>query len=393
MRSTFSAVRLVAVGLTIALFAVKCVSTIAAEAQSDAGGNAAMKYWQAFALLPALDTDQEKLLDQWNKIPLDAVAMKLIDGSQASREYLLRGAKLAHCDWSLDLDDGIFLRLPFLAKAKMLARLTALHARHEFSQKHWESGWNDVFALFKLARDVETAPMMIAQLVGYSIEAVAIDTTAPYLPELKSALPPHASALLDKLPKELTAGQLLTIEKQVGPIWLRGRLRDAERKQPGSWQAVWKETFDAVFSGSEGAANANRDTILAVKSYEQATKWLDELLPLYDEGVKIAELRWDEFDAAYANFVKKAKAVNSLTETFYPNLDKFAAMQRRHQAQAALFRAAVLVVQEGPEKINDVQDPFGAGPFEYRALDNGFELMSKLRFNNKPVTLTIGGAK
>ncbi len=392
MRSSILAMRLIGLGLTIGFFAATDASTKAGEAQSDAGGNAAMKYWQAFALLPALDHDQEKLLDQWNKIPLDGAAVKLIDGSQASREYLLRGTRIASCDWSLDLDDGIFLRLPFLAKARMLARLTALHARLEFSQKHWEAGWNDMFALFKLARDVETAPLMIAQLVGYSIDAVAIETTAPYLPELKSALPPHSASLLARLPQEPTAAQLLTVEKQVGPVWLLGRLRDAERKQPGSWQTVWKETFDSVFSGNEGAANADRDIILAVKSYEQATKWLEELLPLYDEGVKIAGLRWDEFDPAYTNFVKKTSAVNAF-KTFYPKFDNFTARQRRHQAQAALFRAAVLVVQEGPEKINDVQDPFGGGPFEYRGLDNGFELRSKLRFNEKPVSLTIGGAK
>jgi hypothetical protein len=69
-------------------------------------------------------------------------------------------------------------------------------------------------------------------------------------------------------------------------------------------------------------------------------------------------------------------------------------MQRRHQAQDALFRAAVLVVQEGADKLKDVPDPFGAGPFEYRATaGNAFELKSKLLFDMKPVSLMVGGAK
>lgn len=385
--------RLIPMCLTMALGAATCAFAAVGAAQAESSGNAAMKYWQAFALLPSLDRNQEKLIDEWNKIPLDDAAMKLIDQSQASREYLLRGAKLSNCDWSLDLDDGIFLRLPFVAKARLLARLVALHARHEFSQKHWEAGWNDIMALVKLARNVETAPLMIAQLVGYSIESMAIETAAPFLPQLKPALPPGAAAALAALPKEPTIAQLLAIEKQVGPGWLLGRLNDAERKQPGSWQTVWKETFAAVLSGGEGQADANRETILSVKSYEQATKWLEELLPLYDEGAKIAERPWDEFDAAYGGFIKKAKGVNPLAETFFPNLEKFVPVQRRHQAQTALFRAAVLMVQEGADKLKDVSDPFGAGPFEYRALGSGFELKSKRLFNEKPITLTVGAAK
>jgi hypothetical protein len=394
MRSLFSSTVVVALYVTFGLLATARAATDMGTAQSESSGNAAMKYWQAFALLPALDRDQETLIDDWNKIPLDEAAKKLIEQSQGSREYLLRGAKLANCDWSLDMEDGIFLRMPFLAKARLLARLTGLHARYEFSQKHWEAGWNDITAVVKLARHVETAPLMIGQLVGYAIESVAIDAAAPYLPEMNSALPPNAAASLATLPKEPTAAELLTVERQVGPQWLLNKVKDAERKQPGSWQTSWKETFDAAFAGNEGAAGANRDTIRGVKSFDQAAKWLEELLPLYDEGEKIAGLPAKEFDAAYLQFVKRAKAVNPLTETFYPNLEKFVPMQRRHQAQDALFRAAVLVAQGGPDKVKDASDPFGAGPFEYHATaGNGFELKSKLIFNGKPVSLTVGGAK
>src|SRR5271165_6375313 len=102
----------------------------APDAKPDLGANAAGKYWQAFALLPNLDKDQEKLLEQWNKVPLDAAALKLIDVSRGSLEYLHRGAKLPRCDWSLDYQDGPFLRLPYLGKARNLARLAALNARH-----------------------------------------------------------------------------------------------------------------------------------------------------------------------------------------------------------------------------------------------------------------------
>jgi hypothetical protein len=56
----------------------------------------------------------------------------------------------------------------------------------------------------------------------------------------------------------------------------------------------------------------------------------------------------------------------------------------------AMLLAAVAVANDGPEKLKDIPDPFGDGPFEYRKLDGGYELKSKLVVDDKPVTLTIG---
>src|SRR5262245_46371651 len=96
-------------------------SPATAQAPAEPGSNAALKYWQAFALLPALDKDEEKLLERWNKAPLDAAALKLIEKSGGSRDYLHRGAMVPRCDWGLGYEDGIFLRLPYLAKSMTLA--------------------------------------------------------------------------------------------------------------------------------------------------------------------------------------------------------------------------------------------------------------------------------
>ena len=85
-----------------------------AQTPARADGNAAIKYWQAFGLLPALDKDQEKVLHEWDKAPLDAAALKLIEQSKNSLEYLHRGARLPRCDWALDYEDGIGLLFPHL---------------------------------------------------------------------------------------------------------------------------------------------------------------------------------------------------------------------------------------------------------------------------------------
>ena len=62
-------------------------------------------------------------------------------------------------------------------------------------------------------------------------------------------------------------------------------------------------------------------------------------------------------------------------------------------ARAAMLKAAVAVAAGGAEKIKDFRDPYGQGPFEYKALPQGFELQSKLTVEGKPVTLKVGAAK
>ena len=45
------------------------------------------------------------------------------------------------------------------------------------------------------------------------------------------------------------------------------------------------------------------------------------------------------------------------------------------------------------DRSGQIKDPFGDGPFEYHALDKGFELKSKLLFHDQPVTLAVGPAQ
>jgi hypothetical protein len=358
-----------------------------AAAQPPAGkadaGNAAMKYWQAFGLLPTMTKEQEKILHEWDKAPLDAAALKLIEQAGNSLTYLHRGAKLPHCDWALDYDDGISLLIPHLSKARTLAQLAALRARHEFAQGQTKVAWDDVTALFMLARHVETDPIMIDQLVGYSIEGMAIQAAAPYLPEPKAVLADVAT-FLDRLPTGPTYAQMLQVEKRTSAEWLVRELRAAEKAKPGSWRDRWQ----MLFGPSEGGVAPPK--VPAVETLDAAVQMLEGLPPLYDEVDKLTALPWAEFAAKYAEFIGKARAANPAAAAIFPAMEKVVAAKRRADARMALFRAAVAIVQGGPDKIKETKDPFGDGPFGYTARDNGFELTSKLTFKEQPVTLAVG---
>ena len=44
----------------------------------------------------------------------------------------------------------------------------------------------------------------------------------------------------------------------------------------------------------------------------------------------------------------------------------------------------------GVAALKNHPDPFGQGPFEYKALPQGFELKSKFVMDGQPATLTVG---
>lgn len=369
---------LVALFLALALFLPSRAMAQAIEAKPDLEANAAMKYWTAFALLPTLDKDQEMFLKQWGNVPLDPAVLKLIEMSQASREYLHRGAKLQSCDWSLNYEDGLLLSLPYLAKSRTLAHLAALHARHEFEQGHWTAGAEDVTSLLRLARHLEMEPIMIVQNVGFQIETIAIEAAAPYLPESKPVLLETVSAVLYALPARPTVPQVILKEKQVVTTWLIRRLREDEQLKEGAWQAVWKE-----FGKPDES----------VKTLEQAIAMVEDMRPFFDELAKVAALPWNEFDPEDGKFYMKTKAANPLAAAFIHPMVSLIGMERRNHTQMALFKAALAVVQDGTDKLKNIKDPSGNGPFEYRVKGNGFELKSKLLFNSKPVILRVGNGK
>ena len=359
----------------------------APSAGPDLGANAALKYWQALQLLPPLDKNQEKILENWSKVPLDAASRELVGKGQMSLEYLRRGARLPRCDWGLEYGDGVRLVLPHMTMATTLSRLAALSARHEFAQGRWKAGADDVAALLGLARHVETDRLFIPYLVGCRIESIAIETAAPYLPQLKETLPSALSAVLDASPPGPTLAEIVLMEKQVAPSWLARELRAAEAHEKGSWHAVWKGVFEAP---NEKGPDADEASLKTIKTFEQAIAALDDLVPWYDLLAQMTTLPRAEFDAQYLDFAKKSRVANPLAGILMPGMDRLVEVQRRTDARRALFNAALAVVQRGPDALKTIQDPFGDAPFEYRALDQGFELKSKLIFRGQPVTLTVG---
>ncbi|HZL90664.1 MAG TPA: hypothetical protein VFB96_20010 [Pirellulaceae bacterium] len=347
-------------------------------------GNAALQYWQAFALMPTLDKEQEELVGKWTTVSLDdPQVMKLVENSRTSLMFLHRGAAMANCEWGLKYDDGMGMLMPHMSRARDLARLAALRGRYEFERGNWKVGRNDAQAIVTLGRHVGREPVLIARLVGLLIEDLAIDLTAPYLLEHKAPYP-QAMAMFEALPPAATLSQTILVEKKYMCQWAIDTLKKEEKGKAGAGLELWKKFID-------GAKDA--DALAKMDKFDEILKRMEEVVPVYDELAGIAALPKAEFDARYPKFREQAKGANPVVGLLLPAIDQVLAKDHRHKARFALLFAAIAVAQDGPAKLKEIKDPYGDGPFEYKALDKGFELKSKLLFEGQPVTLVAGAGK
>ncbi len=387
--------RYFAMALVVGLLWPLAASRVGAEESIPPGStplaaNAAVQYWQAIVQMPALDKDQEKLLLQdwnnveaWHKIPLNPAAQKLVADSHGSLLYLYRGARLKQCDWGLDYRDGISLLMPHLAKSRDLARLAALRARFHFEQGNWKMARNDATAIMALSRHVGRDPIMISVLVRIGLEGIVVDLVAPYVPDLKAS---HADAvaMFDDLPQAATLQQAITSEKENMARWIIQKLKDEEKRQPGAGLKLWQN----FLSGSDVPQSLREP-----KSLEEPLRLMEKGLPVYDDLARLVALPNDQFAAEYPAFKQKTKEENPLAGTLLPAVDQIRSKDQRQQARVAMLLAGIAFVEGGEAKLKGIKDPFGDGPFEYKSLDQGFELKSKLMYEDKPVTLAVGRRK
>jgi hypothetical protein len=371
--------RLILIGLasaaTLLAADVHAQSTFELPPMSD---NAALQYWQASATMPALDAKQEKLLENWAETPLGVATSKLLDQSQTSLKFLRRAARLQNCDWGLDYSEGISMHLPHLAKARTLARLAALDARRALATGNTEVAGEDMFSILAMAHQVGRDYTLVSMLVCYAMEGMVVDLVAPHLPELGI---PYEDAMkaFESLPPGPRLEHSVMCEKRLAQSIIV-QLQEAEKQRPGSW----RETWNAM------ASPEMPEALKRVESLEEVVKMAEDFQSVYDELAHLVVLPPQEFDAKYPEFAKRASAANPIAELLLPAMDKVIATQRRSEARMAMLMAAIAVVEGGPEKLADIKDPFGDGPFEYCKLDDGFELKSKLVHEGQPVTLVIG---
>jgi hypothetical protein len=332
----------------------------------DKKGNAALQYWQAFALLPPLNKERSQILDEWDTAELAGPVLSLIEQSKNALVHLRRGAQIKQCDWGLDKDDGVEVLLPHLSKARELTKYALLRARYHLATGKTIAGFDDVVDTLALANHLGADSVFVGLLVQYAIESRAIETLAKDLLGRDAAAYQHLTKCLGTLPKGGNFKDGLRAEKE---FFIGGSIQRVKDKR-----VVPDKALEALLRAAGGPKGP--------------TTLLEEVGTFYDAVIALPPLPREEFLKRVAELAKKLEG-NPFAKLLLPAFDKVYDAGERTQAKRAMLQAALAVVQGGPDALRTVRDPFGDGPFEYRALKHGFELKSKLS-KGPPVTLVVG---
>ena len=360
-----------------------------ADARLDSDGNAALKYWQAFATLPTFNDAENKKLAEALTTPLDDLSRKILTDADYSLRMMHHGAAQLRCDWGVSYEEGVFTRLPHANAARVLSSLASLRARTRFEAGQSAEAIDDILAGMTLGRHSSLSGTNIMLLSGHAIEHRMIDTLAVQLPKLDARLILDLKHRLAALPAGMTLAEATISEEKSYLDWFLGIVTKAKDK---------KSLLSALAfmnNEPEGKPGASGDKARAFVeecggTAEGILRYSDETRAVYRHVAKLLELPIEQFEKEFEIEAKK-QAANPVFKVFFPAIVNVRKAQARMEVRRALLSAALAVRQDGPDALNNHPDPVGGGRFEYVPFDGGFELRSRLQGrDDKPVTLTIG---
>lgn len=151
------------------------------------GDNAAKLYEQAAATMaddPAFRVSDSPPLVMDPDASTDTVS-DLLTRHAATLETIRRAADRENClfahDWTRPSFDML---LPEMQPLRLAGRFLALAARRAAAEGQVEEALADTVRIHKIGRHAATEPIIVAQLVGTALDAVALDTLAEVLPAL-----------------------------------------------------------------------------------------------------------------------------------------------------------------------------------------------------------------
>jgi hypothetical protein len=368
--------------ITLQILLAGLAWSASAWAQQHRLDNAALAYWQGFAVMGdhLKREDLNKLADHPVTGPVSAEAAAGVDLADDALACLRRGAAVRRCDFGIDYDAGPGALLPHLGKARQLARIAVLRANLNFDKGKPAEAMEDYLAAVTLARHVGTDGVLISLLVGFSVEGWVIEALAERLPSLDAKTADVLHVRWDAIVPPGTAQAAIRAERSLFLDWFVAKLRSTV-----DGKAEVKRVLEM--------AGANQG-VLAGADTKQLLTYCEAARPLYEEMIAGAALGPEKLEAAWREIEVRLKAPEmALARMMLPGVVRIRQTEMRYQARAAMFTVALDMVRRGADALGQRRDPFGDGPFAYRKLDGGFELESKLRFEGKPVTLGVGRGK
>jgi hypothetical protein len=350
------------------------VISAAAQKRTAANQNAALHYWQAFALMQDQDTSapDAKRLDAIvaGTLPWDEAKFgPFVDANYMALTTMHRATSLPYCDWGLgpDMDPG--MPMAHIAKARALATLNAVAGLRLVAQGKTQLAVDTWLYGFRFARHSEDGTMlgMLLADVGLSAQLHALirtvgsenldDATLARIEKALRALPPYVFDWSRPMLTERASVEF--IDKMLAS---RASLPD----------------FQELFG--QQVTQAGLDELRASASLTDR-----ESRAVYEEAAEAFRLSYLDAKPKLQHIQESLPSMTKLIQTTLPNLGRFNDNRAELEADRAGLLALVTLRRAGLKDIHKEttllglgipDDPYSGEPFQIARVGKVVEIHS-----------------
>jgi hypothetical protein len=185
--------------------------------------NPALLYWREFSVMPEVNSKQVEELSKSSAITTDHLSF--ISKFDATFRRLSKVRRFTgECDWGDDLDEGAFILLPYLSKARDVAKVAQLRARVHFKNGEDKKAVDELLSVYTLGGHIADSPILINLLVHFSMDKICTAIIAENLSLFSNDSLTRLKAGIDASPKGKSIADTISTERQFMAGWLRSRL-------------------------------------------------------------------------------------------------------------------------------------------------------------------------
>jgi hypothetical protein len=353
--------------------------------------NAADVYQKAWETLRFSTLDESALFDQWVKHDAEwlSLAGRAVADNTDYYRLIGRASAMPHCVFPVDWEPMVSASFPHFAEMRKVARMLALRAYVQSADGRTDDALSSIEALFRVAEQTKTDPVLIADLVSYAIQGIGVRALGEVLP---AGVPTSAScrSLYGQVAKtDNVASSLRTIR---GEMVLMGM-------DVFGWVRSGQIRIVGLVSLDAGGTSLGKRAPL----WGRLRAWLQRPVLNLDERVYLSymereirayELSWpksrDTIDAVQKSLDTRTPIYAAVTRTVMPIFER--AVWSRDRATAGIGTAEIALALKAYRAQHDSYptslaqlatagwklplDPFGGKPYRYRRQGAGFVVWS-----------------
>ena len=347
--------------------------------------NPALLYWREFSVMPKVDS--KRVDEMLQSLDTSKDDHDFVDQFDATFRRLSKVRRFTgECDWGDDLGEGPYLLLPYLSKARDIAKVTQLRARVHFEKGNDEQVVDELLSVYVLGGHLANSPILINLLVHYSMDKICASIIAENLFRFSSDSLTKLRDGIIASPRGKSIADTIPTERHFMAGWLRRQLSNLTHQFPNDTsvafnkaEALIRQMFDAengdkIWADFTTAGGTSIDAIIGL--LDSSNSDYEQLESLFRKPSNEFLDQIGQFDTA------TKKSSNPVRRWLFPSLSKSKTKEIGSQVLYEMVQTAIQSRLVGESAFNLAKDAIGGGAFDkstftHEGQSAGFILRSK----------------